>query len=190
MKIIVAVTGASGANYSLALLKALKERNIEVHLIISEWAGKVFKEETGKNVFLLKKYAKKTYSNDDLAASISSSSFLVDGMIVLPASIKTVSEIVHAHTSTLITRCADNMLKIKKPLVIGVRETPLSGPALENLWKLSIYGAIIFPLSPGFYHKPKKVSDLEEFIVGKALDLLGITNNTFVRWGSKKGDFL
>ncbi|MFA5125703.1 MAG: UbiX family flavin prenyltransferase [archaeon] len=186
MKIIVAVTGASGANYALALLKELKEKKVEVHLVISEWAGEVFKEETGKKISLLKKFAKKTYSNKDLATSISSSSFLVDGMIIIPASIKTCSEIVHAHTSTLITRCADNMLKTKKPLVIGVRETPLSGPALENLWKLSLYGAIIFPLSPGFYHKPKKISDIEDFITGKALDLLGITNNTFVRWESKK----
>jgi 4-hydroxy-3-polyprenylbenzoate decarboxylase len=77
------------------------------------------------------------------------------------------------------------MLKTRKPLVIGVRETPLSGPALETLYKLSIYGAIIFPLSPGFYHKPKKVADLEAFIVGKALDLLGVPNNNFDRWGSK-----
>ena len=184
-RIIVAITGASGINYALALLKTLNEKNVEVHLIISEWAGEVLKEETGKNISVLKKYAKKTYSNKDLAASISSSSFLVDGMIILPASIKTVSEILHSHTSSLITRCADNMLKTKNKLVIGVRETPLSGPTLENLWKLSVYGAIIFPLSPGFYHKPKKIADLESFIVGKALDLLGVSNNEFIRWKAK-----
>jgi 4-hydroxy-3-polyprenylbenzoate decarboxylase len=183
MKIIVAVTGASGANYALALLKSLREKKIEVHLIVSEWAEEVLKLETGKKISELKKLATKSYSNNDLAAGISSSSFIVDGMIILPASIKTCSEIVHAHTSTLITRCADNMLKTKKPLVIGFRETPLSGPTIENLWKLSLYGAIIFPLSPGFYHKPKKISDLEGFIVGKAMDLLGIRNKTFTRWG-------
>ena len=184
-RVIVAVTGASGTNYALALLKALKKQNVEVHLIISEWAGEVLKEETGKKVSALKKLAKKNYSNEDLAASISSSSFLVDGMIILPASIKTVSEILHAHTSTLISRCADNMLKNRNKLVIGVRETPLSGPVLENLWKLSVYGAIIFPLSPAFYHKPKRIADLEAFIVGKALDLLGFTNNEFTRWKAK-----
>jgi polyprenyl P-hydroxybenzoate/phenylacrylic acid decarboxylase-like protein len=182
MKIIVAITGASGTNYALALLRELKKQKIEVHLIASEWAEKVMKEETGKKISELKKLVYKTYSNNDLAASISSSSFLVDGMIILPASIKTCSEILHAHTSSLITRCADNMLKTKNKLIIGVRETPLSGPALENLWKLSIYGAIIFPLSPAFYHKPRKIADLEGFIVGKALDLIGVSNNKFVRW--------
>jgi len=182
MKIIVAVTGASGSNYAVALLKALRKQKIEVHLIISEWAGEVLKLETGKKISELKKLATKSYSNTDLAASISSSSFIVDGMIILPSSIKTVSEILHAHTSSLITRCADNMLKTKKPLVIGLRETPLSGPTLENLLKLSIYGAIIFPLSPGFYHKPKKITDINDFIVGKAMDLLGIPNKEFNRW--------
>jgi len=182
MKIIVAVTGASGINYATALLRELKKQKIEVHLIISEWAQEVIKAETGKKVSQLKKLATKTYSNSALDASISSSSFLVDGMIIIPTSIKTVSEILHAHTSTLISRCADNMLKTKKPLVIGLRETPLSGPTLENLWKLSVYGAIIFPLSPAFYHKPKKIADLEAFIVGKALDLIGVRNNQFSRW--------
>jgi flavin prenyltransferase len=184
-KIIIGITGASGTNYALTLLKSLKKQKIEVHLIISEWAEKVLKEETGKKVSELKKLAFKNYDNNDLAARISSSSFLVDGMIILPCSIKTVSEILHSHTSTLITRCADNMLKTKKKLVIGVRETPLSGPTLENLWKLSIYGAIIFPLSPGFYHKPKKIVDLENFIVGKALDLLEVSNNEYNRWKEK-----
>jgi 4-hydroxy-3-polyprenylbenzoate decarboxylase len=181
-RIIVAVTGASGTNYALALLSELKKQKIEVHLIISEWAGEVLKEETGKKVTALKKLATMNYSNQDLAASISSSSFLVDGMIILPASVKTCSEILHAHTSNLITRCADNMLKTRNKLVIGVRETPLSGPVLENLWKLSVYGSIIFPLSPAFYHKPKKIKDIEAFIVGKALDLLGVSNNEFNRW--------
>jgi len=185
VKIILAMTGASGVNYSIALLKALKAQGVEVHLILSDWSKELITTETKTKIAQVKKLAKKTYSNDDLAASISSSSFLVDSMIVLPASIKTVSEIVTAHTSTLITRCADNMLKTRKPLVIGVRETPLSGPVLENLYKLSIYGAIIFPLSPGFYHKPKKIADLEAFIVGKALDLLGVSNSNFKRWGSK-----
>ena len=182
MRIIVAVTGASGANYALAMLKELKKQKVEVHLIVSEWAEKVLQLETGKKISELKKLAQKTYSNNALAASISSSSFLVDGMIILPASVKTCSEIVHAHTSNLITRCADNMLKTKKKLVIGFRETPISPGTIENLYKLSLFGAIIFPLSPGFYNKPKKISDLEAFICGKAMDLLDIRNNSYDRW--------
>ncbi|MCX6804025.1 MAG: UbiX family flavin prenyltransferase [Candidatus Diapherotrites archaeon] len=182
MRIIVGVTGSSGDNYALALLKALRKQKVEVHLIVSEWAGKVLELEAGKKITELKKLAYKIYSNENMAASISSSSFVVDGMIILPASIKTVSEILHAHTSTLISRCADNMLKTQNKLVIGIRETPLSGPTLENLWKLSVYGAIIFPLSPGFYGKPKKISDLEDFIIGKAMDLLGVINKEYKRW--------
>ncbi len=156
--------------------------NVEVHLIISEWAGAVISLETNKKISDLKKLAAKTYSNSDMAASVSSSSFLVDGMIIIPASVKTVSEIVHAHTSSLITRCADNMLKTKKTLVIGFRETPISPGTIENLYKLSLYGAIIFPLSPGFYNKPKKIKDLEAFISGKAMDLLGVRNESYKRW--------
>lgn len=181
-KIIVAITGASGINYAFALIKELKKQNIEIHLIVSEWAEQVLKKESKKNILEIKKLVAKNYSNGDLAASISSSSFLIDGMIIIPCSIKTISEILHAHTSNLITRCADNMLKTRNKLVICVRETPLSGPTLENLWKLSIYGAIIFPLSPAFYHKPKKINDLENFIIGKAMDLLGIVNKKYNRW--------
>ncbi len=182
MRLIVAITGASGANYAIHLLKELQKTNVEVHLIISEWASAVINIETNKKISELKKLAHKTYSNKDLAASISSSSFLVNGMIIIPASVKTVSEIVHAHTSNLITRCADNMLKTKNRLVIGFRETPISPATIENLYKLSLYGAIIFPLSPGFYNKPKKIKDLESFISGKAMDLLGVSNKSYIRW--------
>ena len=184
-RIIVGITGASGINYATALLKELKKEKVEVHLIISDWAEKVLQLETKQKVSQLKKLAFKNYQNQNMAASISSSSFLVDGMIIMPASIKTVSEILHAHTANLLTRCADNMLKTRKTLVIGIRETPLSTPTLENLYKLSIYGAIIFPLSPGFYHKPKTIKDLEGFMVGKAMDLLGVRNNTYNRWETK-----
>ncbi|MDD3083566.1 MAG: UbiX family flavin prenyltransferase [Candidatus ainarchaeum sp.] len=181
-KIIVAITGASGANYVLTLLKSLKEKKIEVHLIISNWGKKVFEQETNKKFSELKKLVAQIYSNKEMGAKISSSSFLSDGMIIIPASVKTCSEIANAHTSTLITRCADIMLRYKKPLIIGLRETPISGPCLEQLTKIAQYGGIIFPLSPAFYYNPKKISDLEDFISGKAMDLLGIKNNSYKRW--------
>jgi flavin prenyltransferase len=182
MKLIIGMSGASGTNYTLALLNELKKQKIKTHLIVSEWAEKVFEQETGKKISEIKKLATKTYSNNDMAAKISSSSFLADGMIIIPASTKTCSEISTAHTNTLITRCADIMLRYKKPLVIGLRETPLSGPCLEQLATIAKYGGIIFPLSPGFYGKPTKISDLEDFISGKAMDLLGIKNNSYIRW--------
>lgn len=182
MKLIIALSGASGTNYCYNLLKHLKEKKVETYLIISEWGEKVFEEENSKKIEELKKLATETFSNNEMDSKISSSSFLVDAMIVIPASVKTCSEIATAHTSTLITRCADIMLRYKKTLVIALRETPLSGPCLENLTKIAQYGGIILPLSPAFYGKPKKISDLEDFISGKVMDIIGLQNNSYKRW--------
>ncbi len=181
-KIIVAICGASGVQYGIEILRALKEAKVETHLVLSEWAERLIEEETDCKIAELKKLASKVYDYKNMAAAISSSSFLVDGMIVCPATVKTVSEIAHADSSNLISRAADNMLKTRKPLIVCIRETPLSGPCLENLAKIAQYGGIIMPLSPGFYHKPKKLQDLFDFISGKALDLFGISNKKFKRW--------
>ncbi len=183
MRIIVAICGASGVNYGIQLLKALKEAKIETHLVLSDWAGKLIEEETGCKITEVKKLASKCYDYKAMAAAISSSSFLVDGMVVCPATVKTVSEIANASSDNLISRAADNMLKTRKKLIVCIRETPLSGPCLENLVKISHYGGIVMPLSPGFYHKPKSIKDLEAFITGKILDLLEIKNKSFKRWG-------
>jgi 4-hydroxy-3-polyprenylbenzoate decarboxylase len=181
-RIIVAICGASGTAYGIEVLKALKEAGVETHLVLSEWAEKLVKEETNLSVAEVKKLASKNYDYKDMAAAISSSSFLVDGMVVCPATVKTVSEIAHANSGNLISRSADNMLKLRKPLVVCIRETPLSPPCLKNLFELSLYGAIIMPLSPGFYHKPKGIKDLTNFMVGKVLDALNVPNTQFKRW--------
>lgn len=182
MKIIVGISGASGVHYGIELLKALKEKNIETHLIISEWAEKIMEIETDYKISEVKKLASKVYDNDNMGAAISSSSFLVDGMVIMPCSIKTASEIANGSCSTLMARAADNTMKMKKKLVIGIRETPLSTAVLENLAKISTYGGIVMPLSPAFYHKPKGINELSSFIVGKALDVFGIENQEFKRW--------
>ena len=183
MKLIVAICGASGVNYGIGLLKALKDAKVETHLVLSKWAEKLIEEETDRKIEDVKGLASKVYGYKEMGAAISSSSFLVDGMVVCPATVKTVSEIAQAHSGNLISRSADNMLKTGKKLVVCIRETPLSGPCLENLAKIAQYGGIVMPLSPGFYHKPKTIKDLESFITGKALDLLGIENEEFERWG-------
>ncbi len=183
MKLIVAICGASGVNYGIDVLKALNEVGGETHLVLSEWAEKLIEEETDQSIESVKKLASKVYGYREMGAAISSSSFLVDGMIICPATVKTVSELAQAHSGNLISRAADNMLKTRKPLIVCIRETPLSGPCLENLAKIAQYGGIIMPLSPGFYHKPKSIKELEAFITGKALDLLGIKNEKFKRWG-------
>lgn len=182
MKLIVGISGASGVHYSAELLKALKEKNIETHLIISEWAEKILEIETDYKIEDVRKLATEVYDNKDMGARLSSSSFLVDGMIIMPCSVKTVSEIANGSCSTLITRAADNVMKMKRKLVVGIRETPLSTAVLENLKKISIYGGIVMPLSPGFYHSPKEIKDLNSFITGKTLDVFGIENNKFKRW--------
>lgn len=182
MKLIVAICGASGVGYGIELLKALKDAKVETHLILSEWAEKLIEEEAGIGIKEVKKIASKVYGYREMDAAISSSSFLVDGMIVCPATVKTVSEIANAHSGNLISRAADNTLKMGRKLVVCIRETPLSGPCLENLAKIAHYGGIVMPLSPGFYHKPKSIKDLEAFIVGKALDVFGIKNEKFKRW--------
>ena len=182
MKLIVAICGASGVGYGIELLKALRSAKIETHLVLSEWAEKLIEEEAGIKAGKVKKLATKSYGYKEMDATISSSSFLVDGMIVCPATVKTVSEIANADSSNLISRAADNMLKMKKKLVVCIRETPLSPCCLHNMYNLSIYGAIVMPLSPGFYHKPKSINDLEAFIVGKILDVFGIENTKFKRW--------
>lgn len=182
MKLIVAVCGASGVNYAIALLKELKKEKIETHLIVSKWAEKLLKIETNTSIDKVEKLASYTYGEKDMDARIASSSFLCDGMVILPASIKTVAQIANADTSTLISRCADTMLRTRKKLVLGVRETPLSAPALKNMYNIALYGGVVMPLSPAFYHKPRGIEDLEKFIVGKAMDLLGLKNSMFKRW--------
>ncbi len=182
MKLVVAICGASGVGYGIELLKALHEAKIETHLVLSEWSEKLIEEETDYRPADVKKLAGKCHGYKDMAAAISSSSFPIDGMIICPATVKTVSEIANAHSENLISRSADNMLKTRKKLVVCIRETPLSGPCLENLAKIAKYGGIVMPLSPGFYHKPKSIKNLEAFIIGKILDVFGIKNSKFKRW--------
>jgi len=181
-RIIVGVTGASGIEYALEFLKELKKsKEIETHLIISEAARKVIEVETDFKPKDFEKLADFSYDNKNMAASVSSSSFKVDSMIVIPASVKTCSAIANAYTDELIARCADNILKFKKKLVVCLRETPLSTACLKNLHELSLMGAIVMPLSPGFYLNPKSKKDLIDFMIGKCLDALEIENN-FKRW--------
>ena len=182
MKLIVAICGASGIHYGIELLKELKKQKHETHLVVSKWAGYVMEAETSHKLLDIKKLASFVYEDSEMSAPLASSSFLVDAMVIIPATIKTCSEIANANCSNLTSRAADNILKCRKPLIICPRETPLSTPALEQLHKLSLYGAIVLPLMPGFYHKPKKMQDLYDFITGKVLDLLGIKNNKFKRW--------
>ncbi len=180
------MTGASGIVYGVRLLEYLKTRQeIKTFLIISEGAKKVIELETNFKINYIEKLADYSFNESDFTAPIASSSFLVDGMVIIPASMKTLAAIAHGFDNNLITRAADNILRLRKPLVIVPRETPLSPIHLENMLKLSKSGAVILPACPGFYTKPKRIEDLIDFIVGKVLDNLGITHDLYERWGEK-----
>ena len=185
-KLIVALTGASGIQYGIEVIKAFVEKEIETHVILSEWANYVLQDEAGIDSRQIKETVYRTYDNKDMYSALSSSSTLIDGMVVIPATVKTVSNIAQANTGNLISRAADNMLKMRRPLIIGIRETPLSPPCLHNLSMLATYGAIILPLSPGFYHKPQTFQELFDFITGKVLDCLNIANNKYLRWNEEE----
>jgi len=185
-KIAVGLTGASGIQYGIEVIKALVESKIETHVIVSKWAEFVFQNEVDIEISEIKEMAFRAYDSKEMDAPLSSSSTLIDGMVIIPATVKTVSNIANANTGDLISRAADIMLKMQRPLIIGIRETPLSPPCLQNLSQLAIFGAIILPLSPGFYHKPQNIQDLFDFITGKVLDCLDIPNEKYRRWNKKK----
>jgi 4-hydroxy-3-polyprenylbenzoate decarboxylase len=183
LRIIVAVTGASGAIYAVRLLKACRDLGIETHLIVTEAAEKVAGHEIG-GALKLAELADYTYGPNEMEAPIASGSFKVDAMVVVPASMKTMGALANGYVSNLVTRAADVHLKERRPLILVPRETPLHAIHLENMAKLSRLGAVVLPAMPGFYHKPETVDDVADFIVGKILDQLNVPNQLYRRWGS------
>jgi len=184
--LIVAMTGASGAIYGVRLLEVLRERSVEVHLVVSPWAEKTIVLETDYPVEGVKKLASRCYAADDLSAPISSGSFPVEGMVIIPCSMKTLAGIVHGVSENLILRGADVMLKEKRKLILVPRESPLSLIHLRNMTLAAEAGAVILPPLPGFYFRPKSIEDLVDHLVGKVLDLLGIDHQLYPRWGVKE----
>jgi 4-hydroxy-3-polyprenylbenzoate decarboxylase len=181
LKLIVAVTGASGSIYADSFLKTAKKMEIEIHLIVSKAAEKVVTHELG-NVKAFMELADYIYEPDDLEAPLASGSFAVNGMVIIPASMKTIAALANGYNSNLVTRAADVQLKEKRKLIIVPRETPLHAIHLENMAKLSTVGAVILPAMPAFYHRPTTIDDLVNFIIGKVLDQLGVQNELFKRW--------
>lgn len=182
VRVVIAITGASGVIYGKRLLEVLMEKGIEVHLILSRAGRLVVREELGLEPESLERLASRAYDPEDLKAPLTSGSFRVDAMIVVPASMKTIAAIASGYSDNLITRAADVALKEGRPLILVPRETPLSPIHLENLLRLSRMGAIILPAMPAFYHGPRKIGDLVDFIVGKILDRLGLDHALYSRW--------
>jgi len=184
MKLIVAITGASGAIFGIRMLEILsKIKEVETHLIISKAANITINSETNKKISDIKALADFNYHVDDIAACMASGSFATDGMIIAPCSIKTMSAIAHSYCDNLITRSADVILKERRKLVLMLRETPLHLIHLRNMVSIAENGGIIYPPVPAFYSDPKNIDDLVDHTIYRALDLFGIKDNgNLKRW--------
>ena len=188
-RIIVAITGATGAVLGIRTLQLLRRLNVETHLIISKWAAETVKYETDYTPAAIRALADFTYNPHDLAAPIASGSYVVDGMIIVPCSVKTLASINAGICDELITRAADVCLKERRRVVLSVRETPLSEIHLRNMSEVTRAGAIIAPPMPAFYNKPSSLDDVIDQMVGRLLDLFGLEAGNFERWdGMKKDD--
>ena len=185
-KLIVGITGASGAIYGIRLLEACKMLEVETHLVISKAAEITLVHETDLSVSDVKALASQSYKPADIGAAIASGSFKNAGMIIAPCSIRSMSEIATGTTASLLTRAADVVLKERRRLVLMLRETPLHSGHLRNLAQLSDMGAIIAPPVPAFYIKPDGIDDLVNHSVGRVLDLMGIENDLVTRWKGLK----
>jgi 4-hydroxy-3-polyprenylbenzoate decarboxylase len=182
-RIVVGVTGASGSVYALTALRALRAAGgVEVHLVMSRQAVQTAALETGLQPADFESLADVVYRDDNLAASISSGSYLTDGMLVVPCSMRSASAIAYSLGGNLLVRAADVCLKEGRKLVLVVRETPLHLGHLRTLTRLAEIGAVILPPIPAMYASPKSVEDIIAHTVGKALDQLGIPNELFSRW--------
>ncbi|WP_348303870.1 UbiX family flavin prenyltransferase [Methanothrix sp.] len=182
MEIVVGISGASGVQYGIRLLEALKAKGCTTHLIITDSARKIIEIETSAPPREVERLAAHVYAPKDFSAPVASGSHLFDALVVIPCSMGTLSGIACGSSDTLITRCADVCLKEKRRLILVPRETPLSLIQLRNMVAASEAGAVILPACPAFYSQPKSLAELVDVLVGRVLDLLGLENDLYKRW--------
>jgi 4-hydroxy-3-polyprenylbenzoate decarboxylase len=182
MKLIVGISGASGAVYGIRLLEVLSALGVESHLILTPAAKETIRLETTFSSDQVEALATRTYAVDDIGAAVASGSFRTAGMVVVPCSIKTLSAVAHSYSDNLLVRAADVTLKERRRLVLVVRETPLHRGHLRTMLQMDKRGAIILPPVPAFYHAPRTVDDIVMHTVGKILDLFDIEHHLFEQW--------
>ncbi len=188
MRLVIAITGASGVIYGIRALEILNKLQVETHLILSEWGEKTIRIETDRTGDYVRSLASKVYEDTNMAAPVSSGSFKMDGMAIVPCSMRTLASIANGLDDTLISRAGSVCIKEGRKVVIVPREAPLSKIHLENMSKLAgIHNIIIMPAMPGFYHRPQTMDDLINHVVGKILDQFGIDHGLFRRWGESFG---
>lgn len=184
-RLLVGISGASGAIYGIRLLELLKDSDIETHLVVSRAARMTLSYETDVAVEYLEQLATVTYPEQDVGAACSSGSFRTLGMIVAPCSIKTMSEIASGVTSNLVSRAADVCLKERRRLVLMLRETPLHLGHIRSMAAATEAGAIVYPPVPAFYARPKSIDEMIDHTLGRVLDLFDIDLGTVRRWSGK-----
>ena len=187
-RLIVGITGATGAIYGVEILKTLQAlEDWESHLVLSEAGALNLWHELKMRRKELEKLAHAAYHPNDIAAAIASGSFLTEGMVIAPCSMKTLAAVAHAHADELVSRAADVVLKERRRLVLLPRETPLNLAHLRNMTAVSEMGGIIFPPVPAFYAMPKSIEELVAHTVGRVLDLFGLHSPKLARWQGLKG---
>ena len=184
-RLIVAITGATGAIYGVRLLEMLRETAVESHLVISPWGRRTLLHETRYTIDEVQRLATVCYLPNDQGAAISSGSFLTIGMAIVPCSMRTLGAVAHGLGDNLIHRAADVVLKERRTLLLAPREAPLSQIHLENMLKLSRMGVVICPPMPGFYQRPASIDDLVNHSVVRMLDQVGIHVHGSGRWGEE-----
>jgi 4-hydroxy-3-polyprenylbenzoate decarboxylase len=182
MRIIVGMSGATGAPIGIRVLEMMRELDVETHLIVSKWAKTTIELETDLTVNQVRDLASFSYGSEDQAASISSGSFRTDGMVVVPCSMKSLSAIRHGYGENLIQRAADVVLKEQKKLVLVPRETPLNAIQLENMLDLVRLGVSMVPPMPAFYNRPASIDDIVNHIAARILDQFGLEAPEAIRW--------
>lgn len=182
MRLIVGVSGASGAIYGIRALQALRELGVETHLVVTDAALETIRLETDFDKADVFRLATETHRLDDITSKIASGSYQTDGMLVIPCSMKTLAGIASGYSDNLLLKAADVTIKERRRLVLVVRETPLSLIHIENMATVTRAGAVVLPAMPAFYQRPKTVAGLVDHVVGKAFDVLGIEHHLLERW--------
>jgi len=185
-RLVVGITGASGAIYGIRLLERLRELPVETHLVATRWARVTIEHETDHTFAEVKALADVTYGENDQAAALSSGSFLTQGMVVAPCSTKTLAAIANGFAHNLVCRAAVVVLKERRPLVLVVRETPLNTVHLRNMLTLSEMGVTIAPPTPGFYSRPSTIDDIVDHTILRVLDQFGFDLPSSSRWSGLK----
>jgi 4-hydroxy-3-polyprenylbenzoate decarboxylase len=181
-RVIVGMTGSTGSIFGVRFLEALKQSGVESHLVISKWAQRTIEHETRYTIDDVRALATKVHGSGDMGASISSGSFLTEGMVVIPCSMRTLAAIANGYGEHLVHRAADVILKERRRLVLVARETPLSEVHIENMLKLARMGVVMMPPMPAFYNHPQTIDDIVDHIVARVLDQFGIEAPFAKRW--------